>query len=583
MIHLIIGTKAQLIKMAPVLQELRRRDAIFNFIDAGQHARTTEEIIRQLDLPRPDVYLRNSQENISTLFQALTWVLSALFQIIFRPQAIFKAVFKCQSGICLIHGDTLTTLISLFYAKRCGIKVAHIESGLRSYRIFDPFPEEMIRRIAMRYSDILYAPSEWAVSNLQKMGYSDKTVFIDGNTIMDTIAYAKNHLETAIIPNKPYIVVTIHRVETLYSKARLVMIINLLKRIAQSREVLFVLHEPTQKKLKKFQLDSLLQEVSNLRMLPLQPYLSFIKLISDADYIITDGGSIQEESYFLNVPCLIMRSSTERMEGINQNAHLARFDEKAIQEFFDKMPNLRQKPYSGVQKPSKKVVDDVLKRQEITICSLGKIKKFFAPFKGSRRYWADRYESGGNSGAGSYGNLAHYKADFLNRFVAQNNIQSVIELGCGDGNQLSLAGYPHYLGFDISSKAIEMCRERFQSDSTKTFKLMNEYNGEKADAALSLDVIFHLIEDDIYQKYMETLFNSGRDFVIIYASNTAKRKFVQLPHVKHRRFTDWVNAKAKSWQLIKHIPDQPPFPENTKDKFSVDFYVFSIRTSDPLC
>lgn len=360
MIHIIIGTKAQLIKMAPILQELERRSILFNFIDAGQHAGLTADLIQQLQLKEPDVHLRNSDENIATLWQALLWTLGTLFRILFQPRQIKKQLFQNEDGICLIHGDTLTTLFSLMYAKRCGIKVAHVEAGLRSYKLFDPFPEEIIRLIAMRFSDVLFAPSEWAASNLEKMGYANKTVPINGNTVMDTLAYAKQHLRSDHQPDSPYVVVTIHRVETIYSKTRLLQIIDLLRRVAQERRVLFVQHDPTEKQLQKFDLMPLLNDIPNLTLLPLQPYLTFVNLLSHADFIITDGGSIQEESYFLNVPCLIMRASTERMEGLNQNAYLAKFDEAEIERFFELLPTLRGGTAVAPTNPSAKIVDYLL-------------------------------------------------------------------------------------------------------------------------------------------------------------------------------------------------------------------------------
>src|SRR5258706_45661 len=90
-------------------------------------------------------------------------------------------------------------------------------------------------------------------------------------------------------------------------------------------------------------------------------------------------------------------------------------------------------------------------------------------FRGSGRYWESRYVSGGTSGAGSYGVQAEYKASFLNSFVADNNVRTVVEFGCGDGNQLRLAAYPSYLGLDVSSKAVHMCIEAFRSDQSKSF------------------------------------------------------------------------------------------------------------------
>ena len=132
------------------------------------------------------------------------------------------------------------------------------------------------------------------------------------------------------------------------------------------------------------------------------------------------------------------------------------------------------------------------------------------PFQGSERYWEHRYESGGHSGDGSYGRLAEFKAEILNAFVLRNGIASVIEYGCGDGNQLGLSRYPAYIGFDVSANAVSRCRERFSGDDTKTFKLMTEYGGETAELTLSLDVLYHLVEENVFLEYMNRLFDSLR-------------------------------------------------------------------------
>ena len=136
---------------------------------------------------------------------------------------------------------------------------------------------------------------------------------------------------------------------------------------------------------------------------------------------------------------------------------------------------------------------------------------FIAPLKsfpGSENYWKQRYKSGGNSGAGSYHKLAEFKAQVLNSFVRDKQISSIIEYGCGDGNQLRLSEYPSYIGLDVSPEAISQCKNIFSNDETKTFKLMDEYANELAELTLSLDVIFHLVEDNVFFTYMEQLFDS---------------------------------------------------------------------------
>lgn len=193
------------------------------------------------------------------------------------------------------------------------------------------------------------------------------------------------------------------------------------------------------------------------------------------------------------------------------------------------------------------------------------------PFENSEEYWKRRYEINGNSGDGSYNQLAEFKADVLNAFVSKNEIASVIEYGCGDGNQLSLARYPKYLGFDVSPKALSICSQKFSKDEAKNFKLMGEYNGETADLTLSLDVIYHLIEDSTFHSYMNRLFDSSKKFVIIYSSDTDKKGV--FPHVKHRHFSKWITDNKTKWKLLEHIPNRYPF--DGKNGSLADFYIYS--------
>lgn len=205
------------------------------------------------------------------------------------------------------------------------------------------------------------------------------------------------------------------------------------------------------------------------------------------------------------------------------------------------------------------------------------IKNIFNPFPGSSNYWENRYKSGGNSGPGSYGKLSSFKAETINSFVLKNCIKNIIEYGCGDGNQLGLANYPEYIGFDISIQAINICKNKFQNDSTKSFKITNDYNNETADLTLSLDVIYHLVEDCIFQEYMSRLFKSSRKFVIIYSSNTDDNSKFQAAHVRHRNFTKWIKKNIEDWELIQHIPNKFPIDGHNQEKSSADFYFYEKR------
>ena len=195
-------------------------------------------------------------------------------------------------------------------------------------------------------------------------------------------------------------------------------------------------------------------------------------------------------------------------------------------------------------------------------------------FRGSRDYWERRYRAGGNSGSGSYGELAEFKASVLNEFVVQNNIQSVIEFGCGDGNQLRDARYPSYLGFDVSVRAVELCQQIFRENPAMSFRLMDIYSGEQAELGLSLDVIYHLVEDRVFEEYMSRLFASSTRYVIIYSSNKEYDVHKQDPHVKHRVFTDWVDKYRPGWRLVDTIRNRYPFDIQTRQGSLSDFYIY---------
>jgi SAM-dependent methyltransferase len=196
------------------------------------------------------------------------------------------------------------------------------------------------------------------------------------------------------------------------------------------------------------------------------------------------------------------------------------------------------------------------------------------PFPGSAEYWERRYSAGGNSGAGSYALFAEFKAEVLNGFVAKHQVKTVIEFGCGDGNQLALAKYPAYLGFDVSSTAIAQCQALFKSDTHKSFFLMSEYNGESADLALSLDVIYHLVEDNVFEHYMRTLFDAATRYVIIYASDSNNNRGYEGTHVRHRKFTSWIQENLSNWELVEQLPNRYPYHGDYRKGSFADFFIY---------
>jgi len=196
------------------------------------------------------------------------------------------------------------------------------------------------------------------------------------------------------------------------------------------------------------------------------------------------------------------------------------------------------------------------------------------PFPGSQDYWVKRYEKGGNSGPGSYSALAEFKAQVLNDFVVEQGIKSVIEFGCGDGNQLTLARYPSYRGLDVSPVAIERCRGRFAGDSSKSFALVGDYAGETAELALSLDVIYHLVEDRVFESHLRTVFGAASRFVAVYSTNVDAPDDAGLPHVRHRRFTDFVERELGAWKLLRTVKQPQAYTGDIVSSSLADFFIF---------
>lgn len=202
------------------------------------------------------------------------------------------------------------------------------------------------------------------------------------------------------------------------------------------------------------------------------------------------------------------------------------------------------------------------------------LKKLFGKKFVSANYWETRYAQGGNSGDGSYGRLSHFKADFINAFIRDNNINSAIEFGCGDGNQLSLIHYPAYLGLDVSPSVIRQCIGRFSKDESKSFMLYDSnafLNNQfiKADLSLSLDVIYHIVEESVYQKYLHDLFSASSAYVIIYSTNFNKN---ETEHVLHREFTKYVEQNFKKFRLLKE--EKNPYSGVAEQESEANFFIY---------
>jgi UDP-N-acetylglucosamine 2-epimerase (non-hydrolysing) len=357
MIHIVLGTKAQLIKMAPIMAELKKQNIPYNYISTGQHKETIDKILNNFDIKKPDYILYNGKD-ITSISKMLIWSIKILFKTIKEKKKIFQ---NDKDGIVLVHGDTFSTILGALMAKISKLKVGHVESGLRSFNLFNPFPEELTRIITFKLTDYYFCPGKWAMNNLKK--YKGKKINTKANTLLDSLNLAiKNQDKIKVnIPQKKYAVITIHRFENIFNKKKFEEILKIVEDTSKKIKVLFILHPPTKKKLNEYNLMNKLKENKNIELRPRYDYFEFIKLINNSEFIATDGGSNQEECFYLGKPCLLLRNSTERKEGLGKNVILSKFNADKIKEFVKNYKKLEIKKISDKCHPSTIIIQKIRK------------------------------------------------------------------------------------------------------------------------------------------------------------------------------------------------------------------------------
>jgi len=322
-----------LIKLAPVMMEMSRRRVPHRIIFTGQHGRQTQALLDHFRLRKPDRTLYNG-EGVFSAPHALRWIGRIICKAALDRLRHDWEIFAPGPGVCVVHGDTLSTLLAVVLAGMLGLRVAHIESGLRSYNWRHPFPEEIIRVIANRRADLLFAPGQWARDNLLKMKVTGRIVTLAANTGKDALDYVlclpSTGAETP--PTGPFALASIHRFETVNRPQTLARAVDVVRRAAGSVKVIWPLHTVTRRALGAANLLDALA-AANVELREILPYPQFARLLGKADFVITDGGSIQEESFFLDKPCLLLRRTTERREGLGENVVLSRWDDGEIDAF----------------------------------------------------------------------------------------------------------------------------------------------------------------------------------------------------------------------------------------------------------
>lgn len=312
----IVGARPNFMKMAPIHKELLKYKSkiLHKIIHTGQHydEKMSDIFFKELELPKPHIYLGIGSKSHAEQ--------TALIMI-----KLEKVLLKEKPDLVLVYGDVNSTIAAGLVCSKMYIKngnpipVAHIESGLRS---FDrTMPEEINRILTDNISDFLFITEKSGYNNLIKFGFDKKKLFFIGNTMIDSLnhylekAKKSRILDELCISKKSYVLVTLHRPSNVDSKKNLEIIIKILNRINlinNSAEIVFPIHPRTLKMIGKYKLSKGLNTIKNLIITEPMGYIDFLELTKNAKYVLTDSGGIQEETTFLKVPCITLRSNTER-------------------------------------------------------------------------------------------------------------------------------------------------------------------------------------------------------------------------------------------------------------------------------
>ena len=356
MIHFVIGTRAQLFKMAPVMLECQKRKLNWRWIYTAQHRDTIAQSLNTFGLPPPDYTVIKWDTEAKTMGKMSRWLFQMLPALLKGRKILGK--YRGKNHIVVTHGDTITTWWAALLGKLYRCKVMHVEAGLRSFKLLDPFPEEINRLITSRLADYFIAPGESSMKNLRK--YKGKKINTTFNTQADTINFGLNNCDEVVfeVPEHKYAVASIHRYENIFKPEKFKRIVDLLEKIAKKFPIYMPQHPATKEQLEKLpQLKKRLEKNHKIHLVPRLEYLPFIKLIKNSEFVITDGGGNQEELYFMGKPTLLFRYTTERPDELGKTAVLSKLNEKTTMDFVKNYKKYRQPRINVPNSPSSMIVD----------------------------------------------------------------------------------------------------------------------------------------------------------------------------------------------------------------------------------
>jgi len=358
-----IGTEAEFIKVFPVIIEAKKTGSTIIIIASGQNNIAKSAINRHPHMPEIDFVLSEEKAIKKSALGLFKWFIKLAVSSKKRIVNHFPNIQFDQS-VMVVHGDTVSTVLGARLGKKLNMKVAHIEAGLRSHHLFSPFPEEIDRMITSRYANMHFAPGEAYIKNLENV--KGKKINTFENTLFDSLKIAsaidcKDALINKLIASE-YFVVVLHRQENLVNQELMKTVVSEVLSMSKEKACVFVMHQITKIALQKNNLYQALLDNPNITLIGRTEFFDFVKLLEHALFVITDGGSNQEELSYMGKPCLILRSHTEREEGLGENALLLNGDLSLVKGFFTRYKAFERPAYRTINAPSKIIAE--------TLCDL---------------------------------------------------------------------------------------------------------------------------------------------------------------------------------------------------------------------
>lgn len=325
----LVGTKAQFIKTAPILRELDARGLAYRLVYTGQHSETFDALERVFGTRGPDDNLVPGTEADST-HGLIGWALR--FCLAFVRRWWRREWSGARWGV--VHGDTASTLLTALALRLAGVRVAHVEAGLRSPKLLSPFPEEIVRRLVSRVAALHLAPDAQAVAHLA--GIPGRVVDTGGNSLRDALVLALARVAPAdrVGGRGGYAIASLHRSETLGHRPSFDRMMEAVVETSRQLPVRFVLHPVTRRRLRRSGWWNRLQNESGVSLMERMDYVAFVKLMVGARFLMTDGGSNQEEAAMLGLPTVLLRDATERGDGLDAGTVvLSGLDPQVVRDF----------------------------------------------------------------------------------------------------------------------------------------------------------------------------------------------------------------------------------------------------------